>query len=227
MTPRKIDFCCACVAKFAICVSVLCSIGCQSAADRRADGLEVRLREQQTSIDRLSASLEKIQTDRDVARREASILRDELGKLQPSPDIIQAAHSTALIDRIEVVPLLSGGLDRNDIPGDELVSLLIAPKDSSGEIHRVPGKLSIRLTDVSRPAGSEELLTENFSDTEAEDLWHNGIVGRGFRVLIPLPASLTTRNLTAHVRFRTVAGAQFDTLHQLQVAPETARTSAD
>ena len=227
MTPRKLKSHCVRLALFAICASVLCLAGCQSAAARRTDGLEARLREQQSSIDRLAASLEQVEADRDVARRESSILRDELGKLQPSPEIIQAAHSTARIDRIEVVPLLSGGLDRNDIPGDEQISLLIAPKDSSGEIHRVSGTLSIRLTDVSRPAGSEELLTENFSETDAENLWHNGIVGRGFRVLIPLPANLKTRNLTAHVRFRTNAGAQFDTLHRLQVAPEAARTSAD
>ena len=224
MTPRKPNSGHVRVALFAICASLLCGVGCQSAAVRRAEGLEARLRSQEESLDRLSASLEKVESDRDVARREASILRDELVKLQPSTEIIQTAHSTARIDRIEVVPLLSGGLDRDDIPGDEQISLLIAPKDSSGEIHRVSGELSVRLTDISRPAGSEEIVTANFSNAESGSLWHNGIVGRGFRVLIPLPEELETRNLTAHVRFRTNAGAQLDTLHQLQVSPEATYT---
>lgn len=224
MTPRKLNSGRVHVALFAVCTSLLCGIGCQSAAVRRADGLEARLRDQEESLDRLSASLEQVESDRDVARREVSILRDELGKLQPSPELLQIAHSTARIDRVEVVPLLSGGLDRDDIPGDEQISLLIAPKDSSGEIHRVSGELSVRLTDISRPAGSEEIATANFSDVESQTLWHNGIVGRGFRVLIPLPADLKTRNLTAHVRFRTNAGAQLDTLYQLQVSPEATYT---
>lgn len=224
MTPRKLNSGRVHVALFAVCTSLLCGIGCQSAAVRRAEGLEARLRDQEESLDRLSASLEQVESDRDVARREVSILRDELGKLQPSPEILQIAHSTARIDRVEVVPLLSGGLDRDDIPGDEQISLLIAPKDSSGEIHRVSGELSVRLTDISRPAGSEEIATANFSNVESQTLWHNGIVGRGFRVLIPLPAALKTRNLTAHVRFRTNAGAQLDTLHQLQVSPEATYT---
>ena len=73
-------------------------------------------------------------------------------------------------------------------------------------------------------AGSEEIVTANFSNAESGSLWHNGIVGRGFRVLIPLPEELETRNLTAHVRFRTNAGAQLDTLHQLQVSPEATYT---
>ena len=131
MTPRKLNSPGVLLAQFLACVSVLCSTGCQSAAIRRADELEARLRDQQSSIDRLASSLEQVESDRDVARREASILRDELVKLQPSPEILQTAHSTARIDRIEVAPLLSGGLDRDEVAGDEQISLLIAPKDST------------------------------------------------------------------------------------------------
>tara|TARA_R110002072_G_scaffold302615_1_gene486793 strand:+ start:52662 stop:53288 length:627 start_codon:yes stop_codon:yes gene_type:complete len=208
-------------------VSVICSNGCQSAAIRRADSLEARLRDKQARIDELAASLEQVETDRNVARREASILRDELGKLQPSPEIIQAAHTASRIDRIEVVSLLSGALDRDDIPGDEQISLLIAPEDSNGEIHRVSGELSVRLTDISLPAGSEEIATATFDEAETDALWHNGIVGRGFRVLIPLPANLKTRTLTAHIRFNTNTGSQFDTLHQLSVSPEAVTASVE
>lgn len=226
MTPRKLNSLGVHLAQFVTCVSLLYLIGCQSAAVRRADELEAKLRDQQSSIDRLASSLEKVESDRDIARREASILRDELVKLQPSPEILQTAHSTARINRIEVAPLLSGGLDRDDVPGDEKISLLIAPKDSTGEIHRVPGQLSVRLTDISRPAGSEEVATANFSESESEALWHNGIVGRGYRVIIALPANLTSGSITAHVRFATNTGTQFDTLHQLSVTPQTGKPSA-
>lgn len=226
MTPRKLNSPGVRLAQFLACVSLLCSTGCQSAAIRRADELEARLRDQQSSIDRLASSLEKVESDRDVARREASILRDELVKLQPSPEIVQTAHSTARIDRIEVAPLLSGGLDRDEVAGDEQISLLIAPKDSTGEIHRVPGQLSVRLTDISRPAGSEEVTTATFGESESEALWHNGIVGRGYRVIIALPANLTNRSITAHVRFTTNAGTQFDTLHQLSVTPQMEKPPA-
>ena len=227
MTPRKLKLRSRRVALCSVCVSVLFLTGCQSASVQRIEGLEARLRDKQARIDELAASLEQVEADRNVARREASILRDELGKLQPSPEVIQAAHSTSRIDRIEVLPLLSGALDRDDIPGDEQISLLIAPKDSNGEVHRVSGELSVRLTDISLPAGSEEIVTANFGDAEADGLWHNGIVGRGFRVLIPLPADLETRSLTAHVRFKTNAGDQFYTLHQLQISPESATATTD
>ena len=227
MTPRKIKFRRGCIALCSVCFSVLFLPGCQSASVQRVERLEARLRDKQARIDELAASLEKVEADRNVARREASVLRDELGKLQPSLEVIQAAHSTSRIDRIEVLPLLSGGLDRDDIPGDELISLLIAPQDSTGEIHRIPGRISVRLTDVSHPSGNEEVASATFSELGTEALWHSGIVGRGFRVLIPLPADLEARNLTAHVRFKTNAGDQFDTLHQLQISPESATATTD
>jgi outer membrane murein-binding lipoprotein Lpp len=220
MTPRKLKHHGVRIAQFAVCAGLLCGTGCQSAAVRRAEGLESRLRDQQASIDRLSTSLEQVEADRDVARRETSILRDELVKLQPSPEILQTAHSTARIDRIEVVPLLSGGLDRDDVPGDEQISLLIAPKDSTGEIHRVSGQLSVRLSDISRPAGKEEVASASFTEAESAALWHNGIVGRGYRVIMSLPANLASRRITARIRFTTNAGTQFDTLHQLSVTPQ-------
>lgn len=219
MTPRKLKTFMLRVARLAICAILCCGVGCQSAATRRAESLEAKLRDQQSSIDRLTVSLEQVEADRDVARREASILRDELAKLQPSPEILQTSHSAARVDRIEVVPLLSGGLDRDEVLGDEQVSLLIAPKDSRGEIHRVPGVISIRLTDYSRPAGSEEIAAASFDEVQTEPLWQNGIVGRGYRVIVPLPEDSTSRNIAAHVRFTTNAGTQLDTLYQLAVTP--------
>ena len=220
MTPQKLKTYTLRVAQFAICAALGCGLGCESASVRRTEGLEARLRDQQSSIDRLSTSLEQAEADRDIARREASLLRDELVKLQPSPEILQAAHSTARIDRIEVLPLLSGGLDRDEISGDDQVSLLIAPKDSRGEIHRVSGKLAIRLRDISRPVGQEEIASATYSESESDTLWQNGIVGRGYRVIISLPEDLTSRTIAAHVRFTTNTGTQLDTLHQLSVTPE-------
>ncbi len=226
MTPRKLNSPGVRLAQFLACVSLLCLTGCQSASVRRAVELEARLRDQQSSIDRLASSLEQVESDRDVARREASILRDELVKLKPSPEIVQTAHSTARIGRIEVAPLLSGGLDRDNVPGDELISLLIAPKDSSGEIHKVSGQLAVRLTDISRPAGEEDVAAASFTEVESESLWYNGVVGRGFRIIIPLPENSDSRNIAAHVRFTTNTGTQFDTLHQLSVTPQTEKPSA-
>jgi len=230
MTPRKSKLSRSRVAQIGTCAGLLCAsllmgIGCQSASVRRSDELESRLREQQALIERLTASLDRVETDRNVVRREAAILRDELVRLQPSTEVVHAAHSLSRVDRVEILPLLSGGLDRDEIPGDELVSLLIAPRDSNGETHRVQGALSLWLRDISHPDGSHDVSSAEFSETESAALWHNGIVGRGFRVVVPLPGNLKSGDITAQVRFTTNAGRQFDTLYPLQVTPQSNNTT--
>lgn len=204
-----------------ICTGILFAIGCQGTSVRQSDELEARLRDQQATIERLTASLEDAKSERNVAKREASILRDELTKSQPSTEIIQASHSLSRVDRIEVVPLLSGGLDRDGVPGDELVSILVAPKDANGEIHRVQGTIAIRLIDISLPADEQEISSETFSESKTDALWHNGIVGRGFRMIVPLPAGLNRDEITAHVRLTTTDERQLDTLHQISVSPQS------
>lgn len=225
MTPRKLKLSRIRIAQIGICAGLLFGIGCQNASVRRSDELEVRLRKQQALIERLTVSLNQVETDRNVARRETAILRDELVRLQPSTDIVQAVHSLSRIDRVEILPLLSGGLDRDEIPGDELISLLIAPKDSNGETHRIQGALSLWLRDISRPDGSQDVASAEFSESESEALWHSGIVGRGFRVVIPLPGNLKSGDITVHARLTTNAGRQFDTLHQLHVTPQSTNST--
>jgi len=196
-------------------------IGCQSTAVHQSAELESRLRNHQSSIERLTRSLDDTRSDRDLARREVGILRAELAKQQPVPEITQIAHSSARVDRIEVVALLSGGLDRDEVPGDELISLLIAPKSANGETHRVSGELAVRLSNISLPDENQLLSQISFNETEAEAMWQNGIVGRGFRVITPLPNISSSGKLVAHIRFTDTTGQQFDTIYPLNVATQS------
>lgn len=220
MTPRKFSsrFTHGWVA--ALCAILVGVAGCRNSTLRRADTLEARLRDQQATISQLSASLKQVETDRDIARREASVLREELASLEPDSTVVHAAHTLARIQQIEVVPLLSGGLDRDEIPGDELISLLIAPKDSNGEIHRVQGSLSVQIRDISLPDEQQTVSRIDFDATELDALWHNGIVGRGIRLVVPAPKAPSNEELTAHIRFTDTSGQQFDTVYSLRLTPQ-------
>ncbi|MDA0284687.1 MAG: hypothetical protein O3B13_15035 [Planctomycetota bacterium] len=155
-----------------------------------------------------------------MARRESSILRDELSRQQPTSEITQTAYSVSRINRIEVVSLLSGGLDRDAVDGDELISVLVAPKDASGETHRLNGELSLRLVDFSRPAESQDVGAWNFTSAETTALWHSGVLGRGFRIIVSLPDNLLGGSIVAHVRFTTTTGDQFNVSHEFLINPK-------
>lgn len=222
MTPRKFSSGYIRGLVAALCAIAVGLAGCRNSTVRRVDSLEARLRDRQASISQLSASLEQAETDRDIARREASILREELASLEPDSQVVHAADALARIDRIEVVPLLSGGLDRDDIPGDELISLLIAPKDSNGEIHRVQGSLTVQIRDISLPDEQQIVSRIEFDAAESDALWHNGLVGRGIRIVVPAPKVMSNDELTAQIRFTDTTGQQFDTVYSLRITPRAA-----
>jgi hypothetical protein len=225
MTPQRTSPDRSCLAQALVYIILYISIGCQGTAVHQSAELESRLRNHQASIERLTRSLGDARSDRDLARREVGILRAELAKQQPVPEITQIAHSSARVDRIEVVALLSGGLDRDEVPGDELISLLIAPKGTNGETHRVPGELSVRFRDISLPDGDQLLSQISFNETESEALWQNGIVGRGFRMITPLPNISSSGRLVAHIRFTDTTGQQFDTIYPLNIATQSVDSS--
>lgn len=220
MTPRTISSDCLHRAlALLVCASCVGLAGCRNSAVRHTDRLEAKLRDQESSISQLTASLDKAKTDRDSARRELSILRKELSQRANSSPVVQTAHALSRIDRVEIVPLLSGGLDRDDTPGDELISLLIAPKDAEGEIHRVSGTLSVQLKDLSRPADRQVIGTADLDLPEADALWHNGLVGRGFRVIIPIAKTTLSSDVTAFVQFTDTTGRQFAAIDSLRISP--------
>lgn len=221
MTPRAKQVCYFRAAQILICAVLFCELGCQAGSIRSTDVLEARLRDLQDSNDQLVDSKAELETELGVVRRENSILRAEVVQQGLSASgIVQAVHTLSRVDRIAVAPLLSGGLDRDDVPGDELISVLVTPQDASGETHRVAGQLTLRLLDYSRAEGAQSIAVWSYDETQCDALWHSGFIGRGFRMIVPLPNHLVSRDVTAHVRFTTVAGDQFDATHQLRVTPQ-------
>jgi hypothetical protein len=220
MTPRNTGRTTSRCVQIVICTLIACEAGCQSASPHPNERLEAHLRDQQAVISRLNTSLAQTEIELNMARRESSILRDEFIRQRPGSEIAQTAYAVSRINRIEVVPLMSGGLDRDAVDGDELISVLVAPKDASGETHRLNGELSLRLVNFSRPAESQEVGAWNFTGNETAALWHSGVLGRGFRIVVSLPDNVLSSSIAAHVRFTTTTGDQFDVTHELLISPQ-------
>lgn len=211
-------------------VAILVLAGCQSGGVRSTERLEVQLRDQQASLESLRDSLSRTRAELDAARIETAALRNELAATGSSssagePSVTLATHEQFSVDHLEVVSMLSGGLDRDNVPGDELLSVLIAPRSASGETHRIAGQLSLEAIDFSRPDDEQVIGEWAFGSTETAALWHSGVVGRGFRVVVPLERLPLSGDLTVHARVTTTAGRQFDVTEVVRM--DVTRSKAD
>ena len=201
-----------------LCAGACCAVGCRGPS-QRVQSLEAQLRQQDGRIIALSRSLEEANAELEASAYETRILRQSLSDLSvpPAPE---EAETAIRIKDIEIVSLLSGGLDRDGVPGDELLTLLVSPRDGSGETLRTSGQLIIEAFDF---AGSDEQQQRighwEFADAELSDLWHSGVIGRGFRLVDRWQTAPSGKAVTVHARLVTKDGRQFDRTAQLSVVP--------
>ncbi len=197
-------------------VGMLCSLGCRWTASNRVGSLEAQIRTQDARIIGLTQSLEETRAELHAANLEGRALRESLNNLTPPPSTEQAENSFR-VTGIEIVPLLSGGLDRDDEPGDELLTLLLSPQDESGETLRTDGTLTVEAFDFSKTGDQQRIGQWEFAGHDLARLWHSGVIGRGFRVVQPWQTMPSSPEVTVHVRLVSSDGRQFNQTGRLTV----------
>lgn len=209
-----------------LCASALTVTGCQLGSSARVSSLEAQIRDQDSRILNLTRSLEDARAELGVANLESRALRESFNNLTPPPSTEQVENSFR-VTAIEIVQLLSGGLDRDNHPGDELLTLLVAPQDRLGETLRAAGSLSVEVFDFSLDGEQRQLGRWTFTDGELSDLWHNGLIGRGYRLVQRWDTVPSSNEVSVHVRLVTRDGRQFDETSRLTITPPVGDPQAE
>ena len=197
------------------------SSGCRIDSASRVDSLEAQLRSSEQTVDELERQLADSQRllkahrhvvpvgHENVSVRESSVLPKFIGPVE--------ANGPSL--RVEIGTLLSGGLDRDDQPGDELLSMLVVPS-MSGSVHPVAGcRLMFEVFDFSKGDESQMIGKWEFDEIDTADLWHAGVIGTGYRVVVPWQTVPQSEQLTVHARLTTPNGVGVDISRELKITP--------
>src|SRR5579864_2544689 len=91
-----------------------CLCGCGGRVD--ADLLQARIREQASQLSDSQREIAKTRSQLKKARLEAERLRAELAQTKSDPD--SSEITSAKISRLRIHRLASGGMNKNDQPGD-------------------------------------------------------------------------------------------------------------
>lgn len=196
--------------------------GCASRG--QIDILESRLRQQEDSITQLQGQLSTSQSQLQAARRESTDLRTQLADGTRTARVEQVS-ALGQVEAIELNRFLTGGLDRDGVPGDELFSAVIVPTDSQGNLVKAPGAVSVTLFDLSRPEVQQRIGRWEFSPKQSDSLWHSGFLGSGYIVRVPWQDRPQSPNLLVHARLKTIDGRQFDTSQSIHIVPPAAGTA--
>jgi hypothetical protein len=197
------------------------AVGCASRG--QIDILESRLRQQEDSITQLQGQLSTSQSQLQAARRETEDLNAQLAAKTRTARVEQVS-ALGQVEAIELNKYLTGGLDRDGIPGDDLFSAVIVPTDSQGNLVKVPGAVSLTLFDLSLPEPQQRIGRWEYSAQQSESLWHSGFLGSGYLVRVPWQQPPHSANLLVHARLKTIDGRQFDTSQSIRIVPPGAGT---
>lgn len=183
------------------------------------DLLHARLRQNEEQLVELQQSLNSSQSQLKQARREVDSLRTELAESGHSRIAPEQAAAMAQISKIEVQPWLSGGVDKDDLPGDDALAVHFTPRDEQGEVVKLPGNIKITLTDPAADPDQQVVGEWIFTPEECRERWTRGLLGGGFQFTLPWENSPVNSRLVVHVEYQTPDGRSFDDTQLIKVNP--------
>ena len=183
--------------------------GCSNFGKRSRTLVEMQLREQRSENDELRRELQSAQTALAETQHKLSMTRR-------TPDGTEVTLTSGVsgapgsVERLELNSLLSGGLDRDGIPGDELLSVLVTTVSKSGSAVQTDGTLTVTAFDYSLPAENQRVGRWEWNVDETAGLWSSGVVGTGYRLTKVWEQTPKSGKIVLHARFVGLDGQQFD-----------------
>ena len=191
-----------------------------------ADLLHARIREQQSYIAETERQMAQSRTELHRIRREADNLRAELARVGNGTLPVEHSETLVRVAKLQIHSLLSGGVNKDERPGDDAFVAQLAPVDDDGEVVKLPGNIELTLIDPAMPEDEREIGQWSFTADECRGRWTRGFAGAGYQFTVPLSAPPEHDSLVLHAKLTTVDGRSFDASHILRVTPANALTTA-
>jgi hypothetical protein len=195
------------VAFLLLCLPLfLTSTGCRNRTDLIEAELRARdryLRESLENQQRNEAYIISMQREIEALRKGAKI----------TPE--QAAHTFGL-KRI-VLGRATGGLDNDGLPGDELLQVVVEPRDHDDHAIKAPGSLLIVALEVL-PSGVKTPLSQwDIPPEQLRQSWKQGLLSTGYTLTLPWKTFPMTEQVRVVARFTTADQRVFEADKDIKV----------
>jgi hypothetical protein len=193
---------------------LLCATGCRNRTDLVENELRNRdqmyrdaLTDKQTSDLRLEA----LMRENEALRKGTTI----------SPE--QSAQTFGL--RRIVLGRSTGGYDKDNLPGDELLQVVVEPRDESDHTLKSPGTLFILTLEITPQGVKVPLSSWEIPPEELRQSWKQGLLSTGYTLLLPWKNFPQYETVRVIVRFVTPDQRAFESDKdvKVRVVPGAAR----
>lgn len=201
----------------------LCGLGLAGCVAGRGqtDVLHARLREQEQRLADTESQLVASQRELKQARHDTEQLRTQLAQSGPNALLPEQSDLLVRVSGIKINSMLTAGVDRDEIAGDDALFVQFAPHDADGELVKLPGAIDIAVLDPALPEAQRTIARWTIPAEETREHWTRGFLGTGYQFTLPWPGeSPRNTELVLHVRLRPADGREFAATHVFRVTPQ-------
>lgn len=166
------------------------SAGCRSNTGK----LETELRTRDQLYREALEEQLRIESHNLSLRREVDALRQG-GKGTPEQPV-----STSGVKRI-VLGRATGGVDQDNIPGDELLQVIVEPRDSEDHAFKAPGILQVYALEITPQGIKTPLCMWDIPPDKLQQSWKTGLLSTGYTLTLPWKVLPVLENVRIVVHF--------------------------
>jgi hypothetical protein len=135
----------------------------------------------------------------------------------PAPGGVAAAPAFPLRD--VVLGSGTGGLDDDNLPGDEALQVVIVPRDDDGSAVKVPARLDVRAFEITRAGLKNPIGTWAVPPEQLRRAWRGGLFATGYAVTLQWDQPPATERVRVAVRLTTLDGRPYEADKDVTVRP--------
>jgi len=186
-------------------------LGCASGD---VDLLESRLRSKDAELRALNNQLESTERRLATTEREITSLQRQLTGSSP-----EAISQLARIESIQINKRLTGALNEDSRPGDDLLNVVISPLDATGEVVKLEGRIEVEAIDPSLPEANRKLGEWTIPLEQSAENWHDGFLGKGYQITAPWQQTPQSKQVVLLARYTTPDGRSFSATQEINITP--------
>lgn len=193
-------------------IGLLAGFGCRS--NSRTDLLEAELRTRERQLHELQSELAR-------TRAVNQAFEHELRTVVPGPISSLNPETALVLGPLQGIELGrgTGGVDEDNIPGDENLLLVVVPRDQDGSEVKATGSLSVTAFEVTPEGVKLPLSSWEIPAVSLRPTWKSGLFSTGFHVLLAWKTPPTTEQLRVVVQFRLTNGRVYETDKDIKIRP--------
>jgi hypothetical protein len=140
------------------------------------------------------------------------------GVVVTGPVVTSGSTETAIVKTLTLATG-TGGRDDDGLPGDELLQVVISPKDADGTAVKVPGHATVSAFDVLPEGQKVPIGRWDVTNEQLRKAWKGGLLGSGYFLPLAWDLPPTSGKVRVAVVFTTTDGKSYEADRDVQVKP--------